>query len=424
MNNKNAVSINPKILFSCFLAGCLEMYDFILFGFLGTLIHANYLSFLTAEAGQMVTYLLFAVGFLFRPLGSLIFGYIGDVYGRKRAVVLSVSFMGTASLAMALLPSYAIGGSLVCWAIVLIRIIQGISVGGEYSGVTIYAIEHTNRENIGIIGSIVVAGGALGVLLATIISKLVQNPALPEYSWRLAFLVGFGLSIIGYFIRKNLTESPLFIKGKGEKNTVPLLQGWKFFKKEFLASFLLAGANNANFYFIIIFLPGFLKTSYPNSPPFDTLTLTVIMLAMLPLIGWLSDKIGRFKILFVISLCFVFYQYFLVSFLINASSPLISYIHVVISATLIASFVSTTNVFVLEIFPTSCRFSCGALSYSLGTALLGGTAPFVCSYIISSFGSNPNYLAYYISFLSLLGFLGLFLVRDFNQAKSEKTMTY
>jgi MHS family proline/betaine transporter-like MFS transporter len=210
------------------------------------------------------------------------------------------------------------------------------------------------------------------------------------------------------------------MKGTGKKNTIPLLHGLKSFKKEFLASFLLAGANNANFYFILIFLPGFLKTQYPNSPQFDTLTLTVIMLAMLPLIGWLSDRVGRLKILFVTSLCFVFYQYFLLSSLINASSAAFSYIHVIVSAIMIASFVSATNIFVLEIFPTSCRFSCGALSYSLGTALLGGTAPFVCSYITSNFGSNPNYLAYYISFLSFLGFLGVLLVCGFEQIKNIK----
>jgi len=411
MSDKVKTNISPKILFSCFLAGCLEMYDFLLFGFLGSIIHANYFSFLSPDAGAMVGYLLFAVGFLFRPLGSLIFGHIGDTLGRKKAVVWSVSFMGLASLSMALLPSYAIAGNLVCWAIVLIRIIQGISVGGEYSGVTIYAIEHADKKEIGVIGSIVVAGGALGMLIATIISKVVQNPALPDYSWRFAFLIGFALSIIGYFIRRDLAESPLFIKTKVDNRTIPLLEGFKVFKKEFLASFFISGANNANFYFILIFLPGFLKAQYPDSLAFDTVTVTILMLLLLPIIGWISDKFGRRRILLIVSCTFIFYQFFLLKSLIESSSILVNYFHVMISAVLIASFVSTTNIFVLEIFPTSCRFSCGALSYSLGTALLGGTAPFVCSYIVTNYGANPNYLAFYISCLSLLGFLSIFLIK-------------
>ena len=411
MNITHENEIDNKILISCFIAGCLEMYDFLLFGFLASIIYANYLSFLTPSTGITVTYLLFAVGFLFRPLGSLIFGYIGDVYGRKRAVVLSVSFMGIASLALALIPSYEMMGVSSCWLIVIVRIIQGISVGGEYSGVTIYAIEHTNRKKIGIIGSIVVAGGVLGVLIATMVSKIVQNPAFPAYSWRLAFLLGFGLSIIGYFIRRKLSESPLFMAEETKKERVPLMYGLKLYKKQFISSIFLAGANNANFYFILIFIPGYLKTNAPNAVGFDTLSLTIIMLFLLPIIGWISDKVGRLKILFLVSLFFVIYQLILLPSLTDLPSPSLSFSHVIICAILIATYVSTTNIFVLEIFPTSCRFSCGAVSYSIGTALIGGTAPFACSYILENFGTSPINLAYYMSFLSLLGFIGCFLMR-------------
>ena len=412
MNTAYKNEIDNKILVSCFIAGCLEMYDFLLFGFLAPIIHANYLSFLTQSMGITVTYLLFAVGFLFRPLGSLIFGYIGDVYGRKKAVVLSVSFMGIASLALALIPSYDTVGVLSCWLIVIARIIQGISVGGEYSGVTIYAIEHTDGKKIGIIGSIVLAGGVLGVLIATAVSKIVQNPAFPEYSWRLAFLLGFSLSLIGYFIRKRLNESPLFTAKETKKDKVPLMHGLKFYKRQFISSVFLAGANNANFYFILIFIPRYLKINAPNSAGFDTLLLTIIMLFLLPIIGWFSDRVGRLKILFLVGSFFVIYQQLLLPSLVNSVSLLLSYFHVAVCAIFIAAYVSTTNIFVLEIFPTSCRFSCGAVSYSIGTALIGGTAPFVCSYIIENFGTDPINLAYYMSFISILGFIGCLLMRQ------------
>ena len=206
--------IPKSVIFSCFLAGGLEMYDFLIFGFLTPVIHKNYLSFLDKDTALVVTYAFFAVGFLFRPLGSIIFGYIGDKYGRKKALVLSVSMMGSASLGLAILPSYDLIGISACYLIVLIRIVQGVSVGGEYSGAILYAIEHINKKNIGFVGGAVLCGCTLGVIGAFLSSKFLQNEQLPEYSWRFAFLIGFGLSIVGYFIRKNLRETPIFIANK------------------------------------------------------------------------------------------------------------------------------------------------------------------------------------------------------------------
>jgi MHS family proline/betaine transporter-like MFS transporter len=138
---------------------------------------------------------LFATGFLFRPLGALIFGYIGDKYGRKKSLVLSVSLTGAASLGMCLVPSYDLIGVASCYIIVLIRVIQGISVGGEYSGAIIFAVEHFDNKKAGFVGSFIVSGCLCGVLLATLVSSIVKLPYVPEYSWRFAFLLGFFLSI-------------------------------------------------------------------------------------------------------------------------------------------------------------------------------------------------------------------------------------
>lgn len=409
MNKKQVSKITPNIIISCFLAGCLEMYDFLLFGFFAPIIHVNYLSFLDEKTGVMIAYLLFAVGFLFRPLGAFIFGHIGDKYGRKKAVVLSVSFMGTASLCMTLLPSYQTIGVLSCWFIVLIRIIQGISVGGEYSGVTIYAMEHTTKKSVGIIGSLVVTGSLLGVLLATLVSKFLQSSSLPDYSWRFAFLLGFSLSIIGYFIRRRLTESPLFEKSKSNLQEMPLMYGLRFFKKKFVASVLLAGANNANIYFILMFLPGFLKSYAPDALDFNTFFMTCIMIGLVPVIGWVSDKTSRSKILIFTYTFFIIYLQFLLQSISSTSSELVIWGHVLTCAFLLSSSIAVVNIYVLEIFPTKCRFSCGALSYSAGTAIFGGTAPFMCSLIFDKFGQNPYYLTIYISSVSLLGLIGALL---------------
>ena len=366
------IKMSKTVMISCFLAGCLEMYDFVIFAFLAPVIHKNYLSFLDPNTGLIITYILFAAGFLFRPLGSVIFGHIGDKYGRKKALVLSVTLMGTASLSLGLLPSYEDIGILSCFLIALIRIIQGLSVGGEYSGAAIYAIEHSNKANIGLIGSTVLAGTTLGILLATYVSDFLQNPRLPEYSWRFAFVLGFGLSIIGYFIRKYLGESPEFESNKQMKLKTPLLYGIKNFKKEIIACVLLSGANNANYYFALVFVPNYLKAETLNYNGFNSYFLAFFMLILEPTFGWLSDKWNRNKIL--ISVCTLLAIYNLFFFdILNDSSSFMSTICILVSALLISILVSSVNIFVLEIFPTKCRYSCGAFSYSLGAALFGGT---------------------------------------------------
>jgi MHS family proline/betaine transporter-like MFS transporter len=405
MKNK----LTKPVIISCFFAGCLEMYDFVIFGFLAPVIHKNYLTFLDESTGLIVAYLLFAVGFLCRPIGAIIFGHIGDKYGRKKALVISMSLMGMSSLALCLLPKYDEIGVLACYLIVFIRIIQGISVGGEYSGAAIYAIEHTDKANIGAVGSTVLAGTTLGVLLATFISNLLENTNLPEYSWRFAFLLGFGLSIIGYFIRRNLSESPLFTKENKNPKDKPLFFGLKFYKKEFVGAILLSGANNANYYFALVFIPNYFKTQGVGIE-FNNWMLAFFMLVLEPIFGWLSDKWSRNKILIGVCFALAIYNLFFLDLLISTSESIFSIVFIIISAVLLSVLVATVNIFVLEIFPTKCRYSCGALSYSIGAAVFGGTTPLVCSLITKYIGDEPIYFGIYLSIISLLGVFGGFLV--------------
>ena len=403
-------TLTKPLIFSCFFAGCLEIYDFVIFGLLASVINKNYLSFLDENTGLIVTYTLFAIGFLFRPLGSIIFGYIGDKYGRKKALVLSLSFMGSASLGMSILPSYEQIGILSCYLIVLIRIIQGISVGGEFSGVAIYAVEHTDKKHIGSVGAIIFTGVMTGVLLATFVGTFLQREGLPEYSWRFAFLLGFGLSIIGYFIRKRLKETPVFIKNKSKVTGIPLLYGLKNYKKEFIAAILLAGANNANFYFLVVFIPNYLKTIGELSSGFNNFFFMCLMVLFVPFFGWLSDRYSRVKMLILSCSILTFYNLIFLDLLIAESIYSLKVIYIVISSMLVSILIVGVNVFIIEIFPAKCRYSCVALSYSIGAAIFGGTSPMICSLITEYIGNKPVYLGAYISLISFLGALGGYLV--------------
>jgi MHS family proline/betaine transporter-like MFS transporter len=410
--------ITPTLITSCFLAGCFEMYDFVIFGFLAPVIHKNYLTFMDESSAIVVSYLLFAVGFVFRPLGSLLFGYIGDVYGRKPSLVLSVTLMGVASLGICLLPTYESIGIASCYLIVLIRIIQGVSVGGEFNGVIIYSIEHASKNRVGMVGTVVLVGSTLGALVATLVNKILQNPDLPEYSWRFAFLLGFGLSIIGYFIRKKLHESPLFKKRKDRK--IPLIEGFKTHKKEFFASLLASGANNANFYFVLVFVPNYIKSVV--SPKLDFLGVMMVctLFCLIPVFGTLSDYFNRKKILFFS--CIAVASYHLLFLSMIGYATYYQAIFLSLGFTIILSAVmSTANIFALEIFPPQYRYSCATFSYSLGAAIFGGTTPVVSSLIINYYKLSPVYLGVYIAIISLLGSVAanLMMVKSNTEEKEE-----
>ena len=400
--------LDKKIIFTCFLASFLEIYDFAIFGFFAPVLHKNYLIFLDQSAATIVTYALFAVGFVFRPIGSLIFGYIGDVYGRKISLVTSVSIMGSASLVMFLLPPYSSIGISACYIIVLVRILQGISVGGEFTGALVFAVEHS-KSNVGLVAGIISAGGACGVLLANFVGKNIQNLALPDYGWRFAFLIGFGLSIVGFFIRRKLTDTPVFQKKDSKK--IPLFEGFKYLKTESFATFCVAAANGTTFYFGSVFLGVLVKTTKPEiEATYVSSLVSVTVALLLPIFGTVSDIIDRKKFLMFSSLVMGMYSLIALNAIVETQSFVSVIILVFLYAFFAAMMIGSINIFSIEIFPTEQRMSCSSLFYSLGMGIVGGTVPMVSSYIIKYFGITSNYIGIYIALICFSSFLGAFLV--------------
>jgi MHS family proline/betaine transporter-like MFS transporter len=404
MNN----NLSRKVVSSCFLAACLEMYDFSIFGFFTSLLQKNYLNFLSESDGIIITYALFAVGFLFRPLGSIIFGYIGDVYGRKKALILSVTLMGCASLGMFLLPSYEAIGIASCYLIAFFRILQGVSVGGEYSGAIIYAVEHFNKKQAGIVGGLIICGCISGVLLATLVSKVLQISVFPAYSWRFAFLLGFTLSFVGYFIRKNLLETPEFIKLKNNRSKVPLIEGLIKFPLASVGAVFAAAANGINFYFILVFLPKYINNITNLKIDYYPIVTTGILIILSPIFGYLSDRISRIKLisygLFWVAI-YSFAGLQLVALYPSSLSALLFFIgHAIIYSTQAA----TVNIYIVEMFPTQYRFSCASFCYSIGMGVIGGTSPLVATMILESFPNHSNIaIGLYMAFVCFIGFVSV-----------------
>ncbi|WP_369062515.1 MFS transporter [Caulobacter sp. 73W] len=282
-----------------------EWYDFFIFGSLTQVISKTFFAGLNDTAGFIAALALFGTGFAFRPLGALIFGRIGDKAGRKGAFLITVSMMGVATFAIGLLPTYGQVGVVAPILLILLRIVQGLALGGEYGGAAIYVAEHAPSKRRGWATAWIqtsAAFGLLGALAVILITRTtLGETAFAAWGWRIPFLVSAGLLAISIFMRLKLTESPSFqkLKAAGEETKAPFKEAfgeWKNLKLVLLAFFSMMSAQGGVWYtayfYSQVFLEKFLKV------PATTVNamIMVVTLASAPLyvfFGWLSDKVGR-----------------------------------------------------------------------------------------------------------------------------------
>ncbi|MDP3852791.1 MFS transporter [Phenylobacterium sp.] len=286
-----------------------EWYDFFVFGSLTQVISKTFFSGLPEAAGYIAALALFGAGFLFRPLGALVFGRIGDKAGRKGAFLVTVALMGGATFAIGLLPTYAQVGLLAPALLVLMRIIQGFALGGEYGGAAIYVAEHAPPGGRGRATSWVQTSAALGlfgalmVILATrlILGKFFGPEAFDAWGWRIPFLFSAGLLAISIWMRLKLSESPAFtkMKAEGTSSKAPFTEAfgqWPNLKIVLLALIAIMSAQGAvwytAFFYTQTFMERFLKVA-PETINLLMLSATAVSAIGYVAFGWMSDRFGR-----------------------------------------------------------------------------------------------------------------------------------
>jgi predicted MFS family arabinose efflux permease len=282
-----------------------EWYDFFVFGTLASVIGKNFFAELGDTAGVLAALGLFGAGFFFRPLGALIFGRIGDKAGRKGAFLITVILMGGATFAIGLLPTYAMAGPLAPLLLILMRIIQGTALGGEYGGAAIYVAEHAPADKRGAMTGWIqtsAAFGLLGALLVILAARtILGEEAFLAWGWRIPFLVSVGLLGVSIWMRLKLSESPSFqkLKDAGEESKHPFREAfgqWKNLKLVLLALVALMFAQGAvwytAFFYLPVFLERFLKVE-PRTVNLLVMAATALSAPLYVFFGWLSDKVGR-----------------------------------------------------------------------------------------------------------------------------------
>jgi MHS family proline/betaine transporter-like MFS transporter len=385
--------IAEKMKMSIFMAlygHVLERYEVTLYGFLSTLLVPLFFPQDNATVSFLLGMGAFAAGYLTRPLGGFFFGYIGDLYGRKRALLSSILLVSIPTFIMGILPTYAQIGITAPIILVICRLLQGLCVGGEYSGAAVYFFESCRAEKTGFFGSIMSGTAFCGAILGSLIGTLCTMSFMPEWGWRIPFLLGAILGVIGFFIRRNIRETPIFIQEesgytKENKFENPFFNLLKNEKRNVLCTLIIGSTGYVCLYISTIYLNSVIaQTVNPSSfiiMAINTLVLCSWVVFIL-MFGYLSDFFGK-KFILQLSSWGIVILSFPFFYLITQASTLVNIvIFQVLLGFLGASFFGVAAGFVPNLFHVKQRFTGVAAGLNIGQALLGGTTPFIATLLV------------------------------------------
>ncbi|HEY7309264.1 MAG TPA: MFS transporter [Gemmataceae bacterium] len=374
------------------IGNLLEWYDFGLFGFFAPVIARQIMPVGDRLATLLETFGVFAAGFLMRPLGGVIFGYVGDRWGRKRALELSVLLMAVATTLIGLLPPHSSIGLAAPLLLTLMRLLQGLSVGGEYVGSMSFLSEHAAPARRAFFGSwssfSVVLGSLLGSAMAALLTGLLSEAQLLSWGWRLPFLGGVLIGVAGLWLRLGIEESPSFLQIQKTDNLAanPIAEALRKNLSPIAITLGLAGVLSVGFYLPFVWLPTWL--SQINRPLLDegralianTIALAAL-LALTPLAAWSSDRVGRRPMILGTALGYALLSYPLF-LLMSAGTFAGALLGGLVFAACNSLFSGCMAATLVELFPTRTRYSGMAIAYNVGMALLGGTAPLAATGLI------------------------------------------
>ena len=367
----------------------LEWYDFAVYGYLAMVIGARIFPAEDEATALLSAFAAFGLGFLARPLGGIVIGRLGDRRGRKAALMLTMTLMAVGTVMIGLVPDFATIGLAAPALVVVARLIQGYSAGGEWGGSTAFLVEWAPEGRRGLVGSLQQASVAGGLLLgsgmAALISTVLSEPAMAEWGWRIPFLLGGVIAFVGLYLRRNVEETPAF--RQAEAAPAPeATPGWQLGARAFGFTVLWT----VSYYIFLSYMPTFaqrhLGIERADALWSNTLGLLALVL-LVPLFGALSDRIGRKPLLLACCAGFLILPYPLFSLMLDGV-PYATVIAIQIGfAALIAAFSGPGPAAIAEIFATRGRTTWMSVGYSLAVALFGGFAPFLATWLIGSTGT-------------------------------------
>jgi MFS family permease len=411
-----------RILAAGAIGTAIEQYDFFIYGLIGPLVFEQlFFPKFDQLTATLAVFATFAVGFLARPLGGLVFGHFGDRSGRKSVLLCTLILMGLATTLIGILPSYASAGWIATVALVVLRFIQGFAVGGEWTAASLMVLETSPDDQRGFSAAVIQAAGPVGVVLASLSAVLVSR--LPEadllsWGWRVPFLVSAILVIVGIYMRLRIEESSAFLQ-VSEVAKVPAFEALQSHWRPIIVVLFAEIAQTAYFYLTAIFTISFATRQLGVAK--DVITQAVLLanlvaLVTMPVIGAWSDRVGR-KWLFVTGVVLAAISMFAFYHMVATRETLLVTTAVVLAAGIIHPLMfATEGSYFPELFPTRVRFTAVSIGKQLGVVLGGGIAPLVATSLFAGTGTTAAITAYYVA-LAFAALTALSFVRDTSKSR-------
>ncbi|WP_313644711.1 MFS transporter [Stenotrophomonas sp.] len=423
-----AAGSNLRAIAAAVAGTVFEWFDFFLYGSLAVVLGRQFFPPGHETAALLSALAVFGAGWVVRPLGALIFGRLGDRVGRRRTFLITIVLMGTATIGIGALPTYAMAGVLAPVLLVSLRLLQGIAVGGEFGGAATYVAEHSQPSRRGLNTSLVMGTGTLGLLLAlgtiSLCRHALGEDAFAQWGWRLPFLASVLLLGLSVYMRLHLAESPAFekLQREGKVATSPLKEA--FGNRDHLKAMLLALAtmtaaqgvvSNAGQYFPLVFLQSPLGLDVGTA---GELMMCALLLAapLFPLAGWLSDRIGRRPVIitgFLLAGTTLLPAFKLLAAHVRPELSFGAALAVLWWLSVpVALVCGPASAYLVELFPTRIRYSAIGLPYHLGNGWFGGFMPLATAALSAHYHSDFVGLFYPTAMALLCGLLALWLMPE------------
>lgn len=416
-----------RVLVGTMVGTTIEWYDFFIYAqAAGLVLAALYFAPLGQGTGlaQLISWASIGISFLFRPLGAIVAGHLGDRLGRKSMLVATLVTMGAATALIGVLPTFADIGVAAPLLLIFLRILQGFSAGGEWGGAALMSVEHAPVGKRGLFGAYPQIGVPCGLILATgvilAVTNSMSNEAFLSWGWRIPFLISVILIGIGYIIRRSVSESPVFaeMQARKQESAAPLTQLFTHHTREVVLTALIFVANNAAGYLLIAFF-----ASYASRPiavgGLGMARTSVLVVGLIAAVFWLastmwggilSDRIGRIRT-FQIGFVWIFVWAIPMFLLIDSANILLFGVALIGLASGLGLSYGPQAALYSEMFPAAVRYSGVSIGYALGAILGGAFAPLIAQLLLDTTGWSPS-VGIYIMVLAVISFIAVTLVKE------------